>query len=96
MSIKLDMSKVYDRVQWNYLAKVMTVMSFKPSFIGLIMSCVVSASFSVLVNGSSKGHIKSTKGLRQRDLLSPYLFILYTEGLIRLLSNSNHELTTWE
>lgn len=92
MSIKLGMSKACDRVEWNYLEKVMMVMGFKPSFIWSIMSCVSSASFSMLVNDSLKGHIIPLRGLRQRDLLFPYLFLLCTEGLISLLSNSNHEL----
>lgn len=45
----------------------------------------------MLVNGSPKGHIIPSRGLQQGDLLSLYLFLLCTEGLISLLSNSNYE-----
>lgn len=65
MFIKLDMSKTYDRVELNYLKKVMMFMGFKHSFIDFIMSCVSLASFLVLVNGSPKGHIVLTRGLGQ-------------------------------
>lgn len=57
MSIKLDMSKAYNRVKWNYLRKVMSVMGFKPNMIELIMKCVSLTSFSILINEISKGHI---------------------------------------
>lgn len=72
MSIKLDMNKAYDCVEWNYLEKVMWVMGFKSRFIGLIMSCISSASFSVIVNSAPKGHIIPSRGL---DKETHYLLI---------------------
>lgn len=49
------------------------------------MMCVRSMSFSVLINGEPKGLIQPSKGFHQGDSLSPYLFLLYTEGLISLI-----------
>lgn len=62
MSIKLDMSKTYDWVEWNYLQKTMEVMGLKPSLIELIMQCVSMPTFPVLVNETPKGHIVPSRG----------------------------------
>ena len=85
MAIKLNMNKAYDRVEWAFLEVMMRSLGFSERWIGLMMMCVKTVSFSVLINGEPKGKIIPTRGLRQGDPISPYLFLLCAEGLTAML-----------
>jgi len=88
MIVNLDMSKAYDRVEWIYLQNLMVKMGFYSRWIGLIMECVRTILYSILVNGEPKGLINPTRGIRQGDLLSPFLFLLCTKGLHGLITKA--------
>jgi hypothetical protein len=50
-AVKLDMAKAYDRVEWQYLSRIMLQLGFREEWVNLIMKCVESVSLSVRVNG---------------------------------------------
>ena len=88
MALKLDMSKAYNRVEWVFLEKIMKKLGFFDKLVTLIMSCLTSVSYVVLLSGQPVGNIKPTRGLRQSDPLSPYLFLLCDMGLQGLLKKA--------
>ena len=91
MALKLDMSKAYDIVEWFFLEKAMLHLGFSERFVKIIMSYVTSVSYSVLLNGELTGNIKPSRGLRQGDPFSPYLFLICAIGLQGLLHKAKSE-----
>lgn len=88
-AIKLDMAKAYDRVEWRYLKEILVKMGFPDSWVSLVMKCVSSVSFSVRVNGMYSESFRPTRGIRRGDPISPYLFLLCSEGLTCMLKNTS-------
>ena len=88
---KLDDEKAFDHVNWGFLMKLLECNGFPNKWRQWIFFCLSTVRFSILINGSPCGFFKSSRGLRQGDLLSHLLFVLVMEAFGRMLDKAVHE-----
>eukprot|EP00253_Pinus_taeda_P006750 PITA_06750 len=91
MLTQLDLSKSYDKVSWEYLEAVLKAFGLCSTWIKWIMALVRSPRHSILVNGAPADPFAPTRGIRQGDPLSPFLFIILMEGLSRTIAKKKTE-----
>ncbi|KAJ0918826.1 putative RNA-directed DNA polymerase [Helianthus annuus] len=89
MFFKVDIHKAYDSLNWNFLQSIMMQMNFPAKWITWIMATLHSSHGSVLVNGSPTMEFNCTRGLRQGDPLSPFLFLLAMEALSGIMKKAS-------
>jgi hypothetical protein len=82
---KLDMEKAYDHVDWNFLLYILKRCGFGERWCSWIKHCISTVWFSILINGSPSGFFSSSRGVRQGDPLSPFLFVLVMEAFSRII-----------
>ncbi|KAL0289825.1 UNVERIFIED_CONTAM: hypothetical protein Sradi_7063500 [Sesamum radiatum] len=78
-TIKIDIQKAYNSVKWDFLLEALKIFNFPHQFINWIEQCITTAAFSIALNGQLHGFFKGSKGIRQGDPSSPYLFVLVME-----------------
>ncbi|GKV34399.1 hypothetical protein SLEP1_g42774 [Rubroshorea leprosula] len=88
---KIDFEKAYDKVSWEFLEYMMQRMGFCDKWRKWIGECLRTSLVSVLVNGSPTRQFSVSKGLRQGDPLSPFLFLIIAEGLNGLVCNATQK-----
>nr|GEV54230.1 RNA-directed DNA polymerase, eukaryota [Tanacetum cinerariifolium] len=78
---RIDFEKVFDLVRRDYLDVVLSNFGFGTKWRSWIQGCLNSTMGSIIVNCSPTSEFKFSKGLKQGDPLSPFLFILIIESL---------------
>jgi hypothetical protein len=87
MSIKIDLEKAYDRLNWNFIEQCLEECKFPPKIIEVIHHCISSSSYKIMWNGEKTNSFNPSRGIRQGDLLSPYLFVICMEKLSHIIAD---------
>nr|KYP65965.1 Putative ribonuclease H protein At1g65750 family [Cajanus cajan] len=85
LAIKIDLEKAYDRLNWLFIKDTLEDIGLPSKFIDLVWSCISTASLQVLWNGEVLEAFSPSRGIRQGDPISPYLFVLCMERLFHLI-----------
>nr|GEY62122.1 putative RNA-directed DNA polymerase, eukaryota, reverse transcriptase zinc-binding domain protein [Tanacetum cinerariifolium] len=88
MVFKVDFEKAFDSLRWDYLDVIMEKLGFGFKWRMWISGCLKNSRASMLINVSPTPEFDIFNGLRQRDPMSPFLFILAIEGLHALVSKA--------
>lgn len=88
---KSDLEKAYDRVVWSFVRASLQDQNLDDRSIALIMSCITQSSSAILVNGRATRKFNHTRGFRQGDPMSPYLFNICPDSLTQLINQATHE-----
>ena len=91
MVVKIDLEKAFDRLEWSFIRMVLTHFGFPENIIRLILSCVSTTSMSLLFNGNKLQPFCPSRGIRQGDPISPFLFLLCMEFLGAHITNKCEE-----
>lgn len=83
------MEKSYDRIEWDFLWIVLSKLGFPRKWVDWIKACVTTISYLVKVNYNTTDYFFPSRGLRQGDPLSPYLFIICMDVFVNMLSRSS-------
>ncbi|MCI06917.1 LINE-1 reverse transcriptase like, partial [Trifolium medium] len=79
--LKVDFEKAYDSVSWSFLDYMLGRLGFGDKWRAWMKTCVCNGNLSVLINGSPSEQVNISRGLKQGDPLSPFLFLIVAEGL---------------
>ena len=85
MALKIDLKKTYDKLERSFIWDMLIRINLPSDLIEIIMSCVTTVSTSILFNGEVLDLIFPSRGIRQGDHLSPYLFIICMDFLGQLI-----------
>lgn len=74
--LKIDLEKAFDKIEWSFIWNTLHYFNSPQNIINRIMSCIYTSSIVVLVNGTRTEYFNPSRGIHQKDPMSPYIFIL--------------------
>jgi hypothetical protein len=88
VGFKLDFHKTYDCLEWDFIITSLRTFDFSQAVTNMIFQCLSTVNFTLLLNGTKSASFSPSKGIRQGDPLPPYLFILCSEIMARLINRA--------
>ena len=85
----LDASKAFDRVEYVKLFSDLRERKLCPIVLRLLMNMYMNQCLQVRWNSLVSDRFSIANGVKQGGVLSPILFSIYTDKLIKQLRNSN-------
>lgn len=96
MVIKLNLKKAYDRMEWEFIADTMKDAGIPSNLTSIAMRCIKNGLCRLLWNGEVTETIGTSKGLRQGDRLSPYMFVFCLEWLSQWINAQQVIKKSWK
>lgn len=62
--MKIDMEKAFDRLEGSFIRSILLFYNFPHHLITLIMGCIFSSSYSLLINGTPTPFFNPSRGIR--------------------------------
>ncbi|KAK5785432.1 hypothetical protein PVK06_040016 [Gossypium arboreum] len=88
MTMKIDLENDYDRISWDFLRDTLLMAGILEQLISVILHCISSTSPQVLWSVTLTNAFQLSRGIRQGDPLSPYLFVHCMERLGHIIEEA--------
>jgi hypothetical protein len=87
-AIKVDLAKAYDKLNWEFIWRILKEIGIPQKMMNVIMHSVTSVETNVKWNGARADFFRPQRGIRQGDPISPYLFVLCIDKLSHLIMHA--------
>ena len=83
--MKLDSEKAYNGLRWGFIRETLMEMRLPQRIVNVMMHCISTYSMSILWNSEPTAKFIPSRGIRQGDPLSQYIFVVCMERLSELI-----------